>query len=1263
MEVVLDFARPLDVKLLDRLCDEFYVDGNKQVEGVLVRFQRHPLAYSRVRDILQQSDVHSCRLLALSVLEDVARHRWAVLSDAERLGIRAYIVALCIQLASTAPGQAPPPPPAGDAGLDGAGASSLFPKAHLLSVSDHVSLLRRVDVVLVCVVRHEWPARWPDFIPELVSSCRASPWLCVNNLDVLRLLSEEVFDYSGASMTEEAASALKQSLAASFTLIFTLCQELLHEWPSLTHPPTLKKATLEALQRYLHWIPSGYIFETDLLLLLCTRALQDSSAHAAATLLCLGEVATVKLSEEQERAYQAPLFDTLQAVVDHARRALQLPPMPASSTTLAQVYAEDDSVQEYVRYLTSFLSSFLRYHVASLERAVTQSGSSEEDDKRGRGAVQLLCQALHTLIQCSQVDDVVIFKIALEAFQQLVQHLYDQCRTHRQSPHSNNHHSPQQLLQQLHQTSNTTTPGASASLLPPRLSFYAPLLHQLRLVLIGHMAKPEEVLICEDEATGTIVREVVKDSDAVNLYKSMRECLIYLTHISPEDTRETMLEKLTKQVNGVEWSWHNLNTVCWAIGSVSGAMQESEEKIFLVKVIKDLLQFTEVKRGKDNKAVIASNIMYVVGQYPRFLKQHWKFLRTVCYKLFEFMHESHEGVADMSVDTFLKICRKCSRKFVTPPSPQEPPFIEEILHQLPSHISDLQGAQVCVFYEAAAELIHAEVDPAKSATLLSALMQLPNQTWTEALTQAQAAATNPAAASSANAAAPPFFASASAASPTSSSLSLSSPLPLHHPSVVKQLLQVLRVNVRVCSALGSAFFPQLARLAVDLLRVSHHYSEVVHSRVQSQGPQVVGTAEVRGMRGVQHEVAVLFHLFCRECSEAQLPLLQQQLLPPLLQALCDDYQRAGPEAREPEVLNLFATIVQRLSSPAAAAAASTSHSPLSSSPFSSLSSSPAGSSSPPSSGVSGCVPLLLESLFVPTLDMIKGSYTEQLPFRTPFFTLLLSLCQHQFPATLQALSPPAGSPPSPLSFDLLMQSAVYGAKHLERGVQELGCDLLTTILLQVRHSLHAQDFYAAYYTTCLSEVVGLATDTLHKQALHKHSSILQHLLQLLNTNAISVRLDKAAPPPSAGHSALSGANNVELVRGFLTTLLQAVYPHVSPQLISHFVLKALAHTRPEQQPQFKANLRDFLIAAKDNTRMPQGGAEGAAAAAGVGAAAMGEQAAAGGAGDDEYFVEERELQLQAERRKEQERLQQVPGLLYNPTPSALQQLSRDQDLS
>lgn len=57
-----------------------------------------------------------------------------------------------------------------------------------------------------------------------------------------------------------------------------------------------------------------------------------------------------------------------------------------------------------------------------------------------------------------------------------------------------------------------------------------------------------------------------------------------------------------------------------------------------------MLSLTEMKKGKENKAVVASNIMYVVGQYPKFLRANWNFLKTVVKKLFEFMHEPFPGV-------------------------------------------------------------------------------------------------------------------------------------------------------------------------------------------------------------------------------------------------------------------------------------------------------------------------------------------------------------------------------------------------------------------------------------------------------------------------------------------------------------------------------------------------------------------------------------------------------------------------------------------
>jgi exportin-1 len=81
----------------------------------------------------------------------------------------------------------------------------------------------------------------------------------------------------------------------------------------------------------------------------------------------------------------------------------------------------------------------------------------------------------------------------------------------------------------------------------PRRQLYSKILSRVRVALIRRMPKPEEVLIVEDE-NGEIVRETMKDSDAITLYKSMRETLIFLTHLDYEDTQNIMLEKLAAQV-------------------------------------------------------------------------------------------------------------------------------------------------------------------------------------------------------------------------------------------------------------------------------------------------------------------------------------------------------------------------------------------------------------------------------------------------------------------------------------------------------------------------------------------------------------------------------------------------------------------------------------------------------------------------------------------------------------------------------------------
>ncbi len=81
-------------------------------------------------------------------------------------------------------------------------------------------------------------------------------------------------------------------------------------------------------------------------------------------------------------------------------------------------------------------------------------------------------------------------------------------------------------------------PAAGAAF--PRKTLYSRVLSRVRRVMISKMAKPEEVLVVQDD-NGEVVRETTKDTDAIAQYKTMRETLVYLTHLDYDDTEQIML--------------------------------------------------------------------------------------------------------------------------------------------------------------------------------------------------------------------------------------------------------------------------------------------------------------------------------------------------------------------------------------------------------------------------------------------------------------------------------------------------------------------------------------------------------------------------------------------------------------------------------------------------------------------------------------------------------------------------------------------------
>ncbi|KAK3751473.1 hypothetical protein QZH41_009183, partial [Actinostola sp. cb2023] len=843
---LLDFTQKLDINLLDNVVSWFYcsVGPQQKVAGqILTQLKQHPDAWTRVDTILEFSTNQETKYFALQILEIVIKTRWKILPDEQREGIKKYIVGLIIKISSD---------------------SSELEKEKIY--------LSKLNMILVEILKHEWPTKWPTFISDLVGASKANESLCQNNMIILKLLSEEVFDFSSGQMTQNKSKHLKDSMCSEFSQIFTLCQFVMDNSQNVT----LVQSTLETLLKFLNWIPLGYIFETKVISTLiykvtieycrriysiCMSKLYTLFSIFAqflnvplfrnVTLKCLTEIAAINASQ-----YDGQFVDLFSFTMAQLKQMLPL------TINIRDAYANGrDDEQKFIQNLSLFLCTFLKEHGTLVEKKTLNviSMTHEYSIENGDGKVNrvdlhtTLLEALHYLVLISEVEETEIFKICLEYWNSLASDLY------RENPFSS---TSNPLLIQNQQV-------------PPRRQLYLSVLTKVRLTMISRMAKPEEVLVVENDQ-GEVVREFMKDTDAINLYKNMRETLVYLTHLDYQDTERIMTEKLQNQVNGTEWSWKNLNTLCWAIGSISGAMHEEDEKRFLVTVIKDLLGLCEIKRGKDNKAIIASNIMYIVGQYPRFLRAHWKFLKTVVNKLFEFMHETHDGVQDMACDTFIKIAQKCKRHFVQVQVGEVMPFIEEILNSTQSIICDLQPLQVHTFYEAVGYMISAQTDPVVMERLIEKYMALPNQAWDNIIREA-----------------------------TRQNIDH-----LKEIEVVKQLGNILKTNVRGCKSVGHPFVTQLGRIYLDMLNVYRCLSENISMAITKNGEIVMKQPLIRAMRTVKTEVLRLISTWVSKSSDPK--LVCDNFIPPLLDAVLGDYQRNVASAREPEVLSTMATFINKL---------------------------------------------------------------------------------------------------------------------------------------------------------------------------------------------------------------------------------------------------------------------------------------------------------------------------------------------------------------
>ena len=220
------------------------------------------------------------------------------------------------------------------------------------TLKTHRTLLNKLNLVLVSILKQEWPHNWPTFINEIIASCRTSLSICENNMAILRLLSEEVFDYSAEQMTSTKTKNLKTTMCAEFSAIFQLCSEIL----TTADQASLIKATLETLLRFLNWIPLGYVFETPVIETLRSRFLEIPEFRNI-TLKCLTEIGALQIGPQF--SYDDKLVTMFTTSLTTIAKVVPL------TMDLKNTYpSSSPKDQEFILNLALFLCNFFTTHLS-----------------------------------------------------------------------------------------------------------------------------------------------------------------------------------------------------------------------------------------------------------------------------------------------------------------------------------------------------------------------------------------------------------------------------------------------------------------------------------------------------------------------------------------------------------------------------------------------------------------------------------------------------------------------------------------------------------------------------------------------------------------------------------------------------------------------------------------------------------------------------------------------------------------------------------
>lgn len=246
------------------------------------------------------------------------------------------------------------------------------------------------------------------------------------------------------------------------------------------------------------------------------------------------------------------------------------------------------------------------------------------------------------------------------------------------------------------------------------------------------------------------------------------------------------------------------------------------------------------------------------------------------------------------------------------------------------------------------------------------------------------------------------------------------------------------------------------------------------------------------------------------------------------------------------------------------------------------------------------VPLIMESVFECTLEMINKDFHEYPEHRVQFFKLLQAINLYCFPALLKL---------DATQFKFVIDSCMWASKHDNREVENTGL----TMCLELMNNMAETDtqtssiFFRQFFIPILQDVFFVLTDSDHKAGFKSQAMLLSRMFYFIESG-------KVQEPIYSPEQAPLGTSNKDFLQEYVANLLQNAFKNLQEIQIKQFVVGLF--TFNDDFNKFKTHLRDFLISLKEF------------------------------AGDNaELYAEEREQALRDAQAAERDRAMRVGGLL------------------